>query len=533
MPLRRTAGIVARVRVSRAAILFVMCLAIARPVSAGTQARLKQPDAWFLTVSHRIDLAQRAPDAFPQTGQPGRKLINLTSGILVDSDGHVVTRLVNLDPTLAQQDLKVTTSTGKILTASFVGLDGPTGLAVLSVPELRGRAGAQEGAQPSPIDGTDVHVVSPYYPVRQISVPIERVALYPELRIVDATIVGASTPAALKRTGVLSAIESRQLSTTDDLSTVESTDGKLVGLVRYLSPGRGDVLSLGFVRDVVAPRVIKAGGSVQAGWLGAVGMSLREVPADRRPAWAAADGVLIEMISAKGPADSAGLQLNDLVLSIDGIPVRSTSELATIVTATPAGTRIEVDVLRDGASAKVTPVLGGKPLAIGAGLIAPPSDVRYAELRKLSLQNQLARSKDEAARARITEQIAQVDREIDLMRSASRAPAGTGVPVSASGIGSLGITVRTAPSQVAEHSGVKAGLFVDDVVAGGKADAAGLRATDIIVQVGGIKVADPASFDGAVRAAAASGAAFVDIAIVRDRQPSSVRVQLAAPAKKP
>ena len=515
--------------------LLVACsIAAAAGVSraqSGANPSVKRPDPWFLSVSHRIDLSSTGARVAAPVGQNARTLINLTSGLLIDTDGHVVTRLLNLDPTAAQQDLKVTTSTGLVLNASFVGLDGPTGLAVLSVPELKGRQPAPVPDAPTIAAGADVRVVSPFYTMRQISAPVERVAMYPELRIVDATLVSPATAESTRRTGVLSALESRQLSTSDDLSTVESAKGQLIGLVRYVAPGRGDVLSLEFVCGVVARRVIAAAGSVQAGWLGAVGMSLREVPADRRPSWASSDGVLIEMISSKGPADTAGLQLNDLVTGIDGMKVRSTSDMAMIVTSTPAGTRIDLAVVRDGSPITVSPVLGGKPLAVGSVPVSMPNEVRYAELRKLALQNQLARANDEASRARIREQIAQVDREIDLMRSATRVP--TGAVPSASGIGAvgLGLTIRPAPPQVAKLQGVKAGLFVDDVAAGSKAEAAGIRATDIVVQVGDIKVADPADFDGALRAAAAAGAAFVDVAIVRDGQPTSARIQLAAPPK--
>lgn len=55
----------------------------------------------------------------------------------------------------------------------------------------------------------------------------------------------------------------------------------------------------------------------------------------------------------------------------------------------------------------------------------------------------------------------------------------------------LGLTVSPVPPEVATQLDVTAGLYVQQVIAGGRADAAGLREGDLILSVGGTTVTSP------------------------------------------
>ena len=69
-------------------------------------------------------------------GTAPRHIYNITTGIVVDSQGHVVTRLANLDPQDKERKLTVTTSDGRTLAARLIGVDFATGFAVLDVALL-------------------------------------------------------------------------------------------------------------------------------------------------------------------------------------------------------------------------------------------------------------------------------------------------------------------------------------------------------------------------------------------------------------
>jgi serine protease Do len=502
--------------------LALAALAFVAPASA--QSRAHEPTTWFVLVSHRLDLARDAqrmvsaePDARVEHVGGPRFVINLTAGVLVDKEGHVVTRLVNLDPTSREQDLKVTTSTGKVLEATFVGLDQPTGLAVLSVPGLRGVGPAVPAATARLDAGTPVRVVTAEYSLRRVTLPtVERVATYPKLLASAGRVVVPATP-LLARGGVLATVEAPTLTSSTDLGFVEAADGQLVGLVLYISPTRGNVVAVPFARDVVTGRVVEANGTVQSGWLGAVGKSISDVPTAGRPSWATGDGVLIQTISANGPADAAGLKRDDLVVGFDGLAVSSTNDLQFAIGATPAATRIELSVLRGGQSLTIAPVLGARPFG-GAGFFAitPEQDL---ERQVSNLREQLARERTEAKRADLERRIEDAETRLAALRGESQ---------EARFASRLGIKGQTCSAQYAAAFGVPGGVRVDEVTESSAAAAADLKAADIIVKAGGAAVSNAKALDEAIRAAAGANEPAIELEVRRMNTPVTVRVALGA-----
>ncbi len=185
------------------AIPLVALVALSAVGHAADRVREHRAEPWLLLVSHRIDVAREATWMFSARERAEVRLlngprfvINLTSGLLVDSDGHVLTRLVNLDPFGRDHDLKVTTATGAVYDATFVGLDQPSGLALLSVPELKGTQPVPPPEQTKALAvGAPVRIVTAQYQFPQVRIAaVERIALYPKLVIGDARI--ASEPSA-------------------------------------------------------------------------------------------------------------------------------------------------------------------------------------------------------------------------------------------------------------------------------------------------------------------------------------------------
>jgi serine protease Do len=391
------------------------------PVRAAAQISEHKPVPWVVTVTHRVEVKEymsRMSGAQVQTAGP-RFVFNLTSGIVVDADGHVVTRLVNLNPAAPSHDIKITTPTGRILDAEFVGLDQPSGLVVLRVAGLRGTKAAPAGAR-TVVGGEAVSVVTAEFKIRQPPPGVVRVALYPTLRSHPGTIDVSSVAPAYALAGIAARVECRTLTASGDLSAVEAA-GALVGVLRYVSPGRGDLLPIQFVRDVVARRVLAARGSVSSGWLGAIGISLSAVPEPRRPE-GAAGGVLIQTISADSPAASAGMQLNDLVVGFEGFDVRDVNELSTAVTATPAGTKVALRVIREGASVVVTPTLGARPYTATPSALSIPTERDALRYQISQLYGELLRVKDAAERARVRAQLDDLERRLAEIEKAAAAP---------------------------------------------------------------------------------------------------------------
>src|SRR5438093_10604656 len=132
---------------SAAAILFVLMVATAGRAQAPQPPQAVPGDSnvpWAVSVVHRIDLQKMVEVMREQqklrvgvAGTAPPYIYNITTGIIVDDQGHVVTRLTNLDPQDKEHQLTVTTSDGRTLAAKLIGVDFATGVAVLGVGSLK------------------------------------------------------------------------------------------------------------------------------------------------------------------------------------------------------------------------------------------------------------------------------------------------------------------------------------------------------------------------------------------------------------
>src|SRR5262245_45406654 len=100
----------------------------------GTGFAPAAPTPWIVTVIHSVNtyklLERYRSQPNVQVGVLGTApahTLNVTTGLVVDGEGHVVTRLVTLDPNEADPILSVATSSGNRLSAKLVGVDCATG----------------------------------------------------------------------------------------------------------------------------------------------------------------------------------------------------------------------------------------------------------------------------------------------------------------------------------------------------------------------------------------------------------------------
>ena len=87
----------------------------------------------------------------------------------------------------------------------------------------------------------------------------------------------------------------------------------------------------------------------QKGWLGVAIQDItsqmkKEMDLDSR------DGALVNEVTRKSPADSAGLKEKDVIVQFDGKKISDASDLTEAVRATKPGTKVDVVVVRKGRS---------------------------------------------------------------------------------------------------------------------------------------------------------------------------------------
>lgn len=129
-------------------------------------------------------------------------------------------------------------------------------------------------------------------------------------------------------------------------------DGKVVGVNSAIISPTGGSVGIGFaipsslVRDVVGQ--IRTAGHVTRGYLGVEAQAVTPDIAASLGLKAGTHGALVAATQPDSPAAKAGVQPGDIVESVEGKPVTSPHDLASIVAAVHPGGTAQVAILRDG-----------------------------------------------------------------------------------------------------------------------------------------------------------------------------------------
>ena len=141
-------------------------------------------------------------------------------------------------------------------------------------------------------------------------------------------------------------------------------NGEVVGINSQIFTRSGGFMGLSFAIPIdVALDVsnqLKKDGKVSRGWLGVV---IQEVNKDlaesfglEKPA-----GALVAQVLDNGPAAKGGLQVGDVILSMNGQPIVMSADLPHLVGALKAGSKATLEVIRDGKRKNLDLTVGAIP----------------------------------------------------------------------------------------------------------------------------------------------------------------------------
>jgi len=124
-----------------------------------------------------------------------------------------------------------------------------------------------------------------------------------------------------------------------------------------LIQGIGFALPINLARNAVAQ--LKETGRVARGYLG---ISIKPVTETVRKGFGlpSASGALVDEVTPGLPADEAGLKDGDVIVSVDGAPVKDTAELIRTVSSRRPGETVSLGVIRDGKDMKIKVRLGDR-----------------------------------------------------------------------------------------------------------------------------------------------------------------------------
>ena len=139
-------------------------------------------------------------------------------------------------------------------------------------------------------------------------------------------------------------------------------DGDVIGVNSQIFTRSGGSIGLSFAIPVSVVRnvftQIKESGFVERGWLGVsiqdVDRNLAESFGLNRPR-----GALIAQVGGGSPAEQAGLQPGDIIISFDGESVETSADLPHIVGLIAPGTVVEAMIVREGREEAIDVEVGG------------------------------------------------------------------------------------------------------------------------------------------------------------------------------
>ena len=216
-------------------------------------------------------------------------------------------------------------------------------------------------------------------------------------------------------------------------------------------------------------------------------------------------GALITDVSDEGPASEAGLQADDVVVAWNGSRIESAAQLSRMVRETPAGRSIDLGYIRDGRERSVQVELGDRSMVVD---LQPTFELYGNRMEGLN------------------EELGELHERLrhDLPNRLHGVPApGGNFSVFIRG-GRLGVGIQNLGDQLAEYFGADdGGVLVSSVSEDSPAEAAGLRAGDVITGVGGEDVEGPGDL---MEAIAEAEEGDIDIRILRDRRSQTLRATL-------
>jgi serine protease Do len=236
--------------------------------------------------------------------------------------------------------------------------------------------------------------------------------------------------------------------------------GEVVGINTAIASRSGGFQGIGFSVPSNQAKVIyqqlKEKGKVTRGWLGIGIRDVAKFPELARSfGYTQNDGVLVEQVMRDAPALKV-LKRGDIVVELNGKPVKNVHELRSRVANLPPGAEVNMKLFRDGKQEQVSLKLGEQPEDVLAMRNAPGGERR-----------------------------------------------GPGAAERPTAAGALGVQVQTLTEEMAQRQNldVQAGALITRVERNSPAARHGLRAGDVILEVGDTEIKTAADLTAALEKA--------------------------------
>ena len=302
------------------------------------------------TIKQRVRIPSFFEDFFGPQGDREReyKAQGLGSGVIVRSDGVILTNNHVID---GADDIIVTLIDGREFPGKVTGTDPRSDIAVIQID-------AKDLPSIS-LGNSDNLKVGEW--VLAIGSPLS-----PEYNhTVTAGIVSAKGRQVSGLTGVQDFIQTdAAINPGNSGGALVNLRGELIGINTAIASRTGQNSGIGFAISSNLARVVMEDilddGKVSRGWLGVridrVSKDIAEMYGMKNT-----DGVLIRSLEKDSPAERDGIEPGDIVIAVNGQPVKTPTELSSIIGSKKPNEKVKITVIREGKEKTIEVTLGEFP----------------------------------------------------------------------------------------------------------------------------------------------------------------------------
>jgi len=276
---------------------------------------------------------------------------SLGSGVIVSSQGLILTN----NHVIATADaIEVALSDGRKMTATVVGTDPDTDLALIKVDANDLPAITFASSDALNVGDVVLAIGNPFGVGQTVTQGIVSalgrshlgINIYENFIQTDASINPGNSGGALI-----------------------NTEGNLVGINSAIYSRSGGSMGIGFaIPTTLARQVmeqIAAQGNVTRGW---IGIEAQDITPELAESFRLnkAQGALIAGVLKHSPADRAGLRSGDILVAIEGKPVTDSGSMLNLIAALQPNQKATLQIVRDGAIANIVIIIGKRPKPVAA-----------------------------------------------------------------------------------------------------------------------------------------------------------------------